>query len=137
MRVRVWLMAAVVGLGGSVLAQDRDVARTPERSERAVERHRVEDAAARREGGGVVDATRSGVQRAWDATRSAAHRGAEALRRTGKAIERRLPGTHEEAAEADRGATRTMGGAPADRGDERSSRMDEAYGNWKRQQESR
>lgn len=136
MKIRVLLMTAVLGLGGPVLAQTRDAPRPPERTDRAVQQRAPDDAAARREGGGVVDATRSGAKRAWDATKRTASRGADALRRTGQAIERRLPGTHEQASQ-DRADSRAMGAAPADADGDRRNRMDQAYGNWKRQNDSR
>ena len=138
MKLTPFLMAAALGVGGTVLAQGRDAPRAAdERPE--VRREAARPATAEREaGGGVVEGTKQGARRAADATRRLANRGAERLRETGQAIERRLPGTHQEAARADdRADTRRAGAgpaAPADTDGARRSRMDDAYANWKRQQ---
>ena len=136
------LIAAAVAFGGSAFAQtrsDSDAAKRTASQRQAKDDRSVADktrSGAQR----VGEATRSGAKRAAGATGNVARRGAETLRNTGQAIERRLPGTNQQAQRgSDRDPSRAMGAGPAtaaanDRGDsDRRARMDDAYDNWKQQ----
>ena len=146
------LIAAAVAFGGTAMAQshgthkraDDDRATTTRKADEPSMAEKTKRGAER-----VGDATKRGAKKAAAVTGKAAHRGADAMRSAGAAIERKLPPAPGQTQQANRGpsgetgtpgvssTTTAMGAGPAPTrmsgGDfERQARMDDAYANWQR-----
>ena len=144
------LIAATLAFGGTAMAQSRDTHKRAD-DDRATTTRKADDSSVtektKRGAERVGDATKRGAKKAAAVTGSAAHRGADAMRSAGAAIERKLPPAPGQTRQADRGSsgetgtpgvnTTAMGAGPASPtmsgGDhDRQQRMDDAYANWQR-----